>query len=158
MLTNGSNGRTRLAAAVAVAVLLWPLVPRSAEPAGLQSPVGLWTTIDDSTGKPRGQVRIYAQNGKLFGKLEKSFKPGAEQRRCSKCTDERKDKPMLGLVIMRNMSQDDDVYTGGDILDPDNGSVYRCKLKLEDGGRKLRVRGFIGFALLGRTQVWERSE
>jgi len=148
---------TRLAASAAAIVLLLPLLPTLACAADLHSPIGLWTTIDDSTGKPRGVVRIYQENGKLFGKLEKSFTPGAEARRCTKCADERKDKPVIGLVLIRNMSLDGDEYTGGDILDPDNGSVYRCKFKLEDGGKKLRVRGFIGFALFGRTQEWERS-
>lgn len=143
---------------IALSVMAVMLTLRIAGAADLSSPVGLWTTIDDSTGKPRGVVRIYQQDGKLFGKLEKSFKPGAETRRCTKCSDERKDSPVLGLVIIRNMTLNDDVYTGGDILDPDNGSVYRCKFTLEEGGRKLRVRGYIGISLLGRTQIWERSE
>ncbi len=143
---------------IALSVVAVMLTLRIAGAADLSSPVGLWTTIDDSTGKPRGVVRIYQQDGKLFGKLEKSFKPGAETRRCTKCTDERKDNPVIGLVIIRNMVLSGDIYTGGDILDPDNGSVYRCRLTLEEGGRKLRVRGYIGISLLGRTQVWERSE
>ena len=146
-------------AAAAATILLLPLLPLRLACAGdLHSPLGVWTTIDDSTGKPRGVVRIYQQNGKLFGRLEQSFNAGAESRRCTKCTDERKDNPVIGLVIIRNMSLDDDEYTGGDILDPDNGSVYRCKFKLEDGGKKLRVRGFIGISFFGRTQVWARSE
>ncbi len=143
---------------IALSVVAVVLTMRIAGAADLSSPVGLWTTIDDSTGKPRGVVRIYQQDGKLFGKLEKSFKPGAEARRCTKCTDERKDNPVIGLVIIRNMVLSGDIYTGGDILDPDIGSVYRCRLTLEEGGRKLRVRGYIGISLLGRTQVWERSE
>ena len=122
------------------------------------SPVGLWTTIDDTTGKPRGQVRIYEQSGKLYGKLEKSFQPGADSRGCTKCTDERKNNAIIGLILIRNMVRHGDEYEGGDILDPESGSVYRCKLVLEDGGKKLKVRGFIGVSLLGRTQVWERAE
>ena len=143
---------------VVVVVVAVPAAFLAARAGDLNSPAGLWTTIDDSTGKPRGMVRIYLQGGKYFGKLEKSFRPGAESRRCTKCTDERKDNPVIGLVIVRNMTRDEDEFTGGDILDPDNGSVYRCRFKLEDGGNKLRVRGFIGISLFGRTQVWARAE
>jgi uncharacterized protein (DUF2147 family) len=121
------------------------------------SPVGEWKTFDDKTGKPRAIVRIYEQDGKLFGKIERSMMPGADSRFCAVCTDDRKDQPMLGLVIIRNMKRTDDGYAGGDILDPDTGSVYRCKFHVEENGAKLVVRGFIGISLLGRTQTWERQ-
>jgi uncharacterized protein (DUF2147 family) len=121
------------------------------------SPVGEWKTFDDKTGKARAIVHIYEQDGKLFGKIERSLVPGAESRVCAVCTDDRKDQPMLGLIIIRNMKRTDDGYAGGDILDPDTGSVYRCKLHVEDNGAKLVVRGFIGISLLGRTQTWERQ-
>jgi uncharacterized protein (DUF2147 family) len=121
------------------------------------SPVGEWKTFDDKTGKARAIVRIYEQDGKLFGKIERSMTPGAESRICSMCTDDRKDQPMLGLVIIRNMTRTGDGYAGGDILDPDTGSVYRCKFHLEENGAKLVLRGFIGISLLGRTQTWERQ-
>ena len=123
--------------------------------AGSDSPVGLWKTIDDKTGAARAIVRIYEQDGRLFGKIEGSFKPGAEHRFCEVCTDERKGRPMLGLIIIRNMKHTDDEYSGGDILDPDNGSVYHCKMHVE-GGTRLVVRGYIGFSLLGRNQTWQR--
>lgn len=120
------------------------------------SPLGEWKTFDDKTGRARALVRIYEQDGKLFGKIERSFSPGAEKRFCSVCTDERKDQPMLDLIIIRNMKRTDDGYAGGDILDPDTGTVYRCKMHVDAGGTKLIVRGFIGISLLGRTQTWER--
>jgi uncharacterized protein (DUF2147 family) len=119
------------------------------------SPVGLWKTIDDKTGAARAIVRIYEQDGRLFGKIEGSFKPGAEHRTCEVCSDDRKGQPMLGLIIIRNMKHADDEYNGGDILDPDTGSVYRCKMHVE-GGTRLVVRGYIGFSLLGRNQTWQR--
>ena len=125
--------------------------------ADLQSPVGLWKTIDDKTGKPRAIVRIYVEDGKYFGKIEQSLMPGAESRVCSKCSDERKNQPIIGLLIIRNMAQRDGDYGGGDILDPENGSVYRCKFHLEQGGTVLVVRGYIGFSLLGRSQTWQRQ-
>ena len=73
------------------------------------------------------------------------------------CTDDRKNQPIIGLMIIRNVRLENGEYGGGDILDPDTGSVYRCKLHVEDGGAKLLVRGFIGISLLGRTQTWERQ-
>jgi uncharacterized protein (DUF2147 family) len=126
----------------------------TADPA---SPIGLWKTFDDKTGKPRGLVRIYERDGKYFGKLEESFTPGAEHRVCAVCTDERKDQPVIGLSIIRNLQHEDNEYTGGDILDPESGSVYRCKMHLEQDGTRLVVRGFIGFSLLGRSQTWQRQ-
>jgi len=71
------------------------------------------------------------------------------------CSDERKDRPILGLIIIRNLRHSDDEWSGGDILDPDNGRVYRCRLKVDPNGG-LEVRGYFGFSLLGRTQVWHR--
>jgi uncharacterized protein (DUF2147 family) len=121
------------------------------------SPIGLWKTFDDKTGAARGLVRIYEHDGKYFGRLEESFKPGAEHRVCEVCTDERKDQPIIGLTIIRNLHHEDNEYTGGDILDPESGSVYRCKMHLEETGTRLVVRGFIGFSLLGRSQTWARQ-
>ena len=126
--------------------------------AGATSPLGLWKTFDDKTGSPRALVRIYLQDGKYFGKIEQSFTPGAETRVCAVCTDERKNQPIIGLLIIRNVSLRDGEYSGGDILDPDSGSVYRCKFHLENDGAVLVVRGFIGFSLLGRSQTWRRQE
>jgi uncharacterized protein (DUF2147 family) len=122
------------------------------------SPVGLWKTIDDKTGQPRGLVRIYADQGVLFAKVEGSLGPGPHLKICAACRDERKDQPMLGLLIMRNMKFKDGSYEGGDILDPDNGNVYRCKLTLDAGGQALTVRGYIGTPLLGRSQRWLRAD
>jgi|SRR5579883_1381704 len=119
------------------------------------SPVGEWRTVDDHTGQPRAIVRLYEAGGRLFGRIEQSFTPGAEHRRCEVCTDERKDQPIIGLLIIRNLEHRDGEWSGGDILDPDSGRVYRCKLHLDDQGR-LVVRGFIGISLLGRTQIWSR--
>jgi uncharacterized protein (DUF2147 family) len=125
--------------------------------AGDDSPIGRWKTVDDKTGAPRAIVRIYEQDGRLFGKIEGSFTPGVEHRFCEVCEDDRKGRPMLGLVIIRNMKHTDDEYSGGDILDPDTGKVYHCKMHVE-GGTRLIVRGYIGFTLLGRNQTWQRLQ
>ena len=121
------------------------------------SPLGLWKTVDDKTGMPRALVRIYAQNGKYFGHIEQSFTIGSEARVCIECTDERKNKPIIGLIVIRNMTMRDGEYGGGDILDPENGSVYRCKFHFEKDGALLVVRGYIGISLLGRSQTWQRQ-
>ena len=84
---------------------------------------------------------MYEQDGKLFARIEKLFAPGDDAHACTKCTDERKGQPLIGLVFMRNMQYVDGEYRDGDILDPDNGSIYRCKLRLDQGGSKLKVRG-----------------
>lgn len=121
-----------------------------------RSPIGLWQTVDDKTGQPRAEVRIYAMGNELYGRLEKSYTPGAEKRTCVKCKDERKDQPMLGLILIRRLHQDGNTWTGGDIVDPESGSVYRCRIEVAPDDRTLAVRGYIGFALLGRTQTWKR--
>ena len=126
--------------------------------ADASSPIGLWKTFDDKTGSARAIVRIYEQDGRFFGRIERSFAPGAESRVCAVCTDDRKDQPINGLLIIRNIVSKDGEYSGGDILDPDNGTVYRCKFRLDNNGTRLVVRGYIGFSLLGRTQIWQRQE
>ena len=122
------------------------------------SPLGLWKTFDDKTGSARAIVHVYEENGKLFGRIERSFTSGAEKRVCEVCTDERKNQPIIGLLIIRDMKASDGEYAGGDILDPDTGSVYRCKFHVDDSGTHLIVRGFIGISLLGRTQTWLRQD
>ena len=125
------------------------------------SPAGLWKTIDDSTQKEKSLVRIVDAGGVFSGKVEKIIDPDAPKDAvCKDCSDERKDQPILGMTIIRNVKASDDkgVFYGGDILDPKNGKIYKVKMTLIDGGTKLDVRGFIGFSLLGRTQTWTRVE
>ncbi|MDQ2926647.1 MAG: DUF2147 domain-containing protein [Pseudomonadota bacterium] len=125
------------------------------------SPAGLWKTIDDSTKKEKSFVRIVEANGVYTGKVEKLLDPATPpDATCKDCSDERKGQPILGMTIIRNVKATEDkaVFSGGDILDPDNGKVYRVKLKVVDNGAKLDVRGYIGTPLLGRTQTWIRAE
>ena len=152
----GSRSAVVFLAAFLAAFLLTSL-PLSAQAAGSQSPLGLWKTFDDKTGMPRALVRIYLQDEKYFGRIEQSFTTGAETRVCSVCKDDRKNQPIIGLLIIRNVTLRDGEYGGGDILDPDSGSVYRCKFHLENDGSVLVVRGFMGFSLLGRSQTWRRQ-
>ncbi len=124
------------------------------------SPMGLWKTIDDHTGKPRGLVRVIQVREEYRGKVEKIFpKPSEDQNpKCEKCAGEKHNQPVIGMTILWGLTKQGDEYQGGEILDPENGKVYRAKMTLEDGGRQLHVRGFIGFSLLGRTQIWLREE
>ena len=125
------------------------------------TPAGLWKTVDDNTKKEKSLVRIVETNGVFSGKVEKFLDPAtAPDAVCKDCSDERKGQPILGMTIIRNVkaSGDKGVFGGGDILDPNNGKVYKVKLTPIDNGTKLEVRGFIGFSLLGRTQTWSRVE
>ena len=123
------------------------------------TPVGLWKTIDDETKQEKSLVRIVDSGGTLTGKVEKITDPAKQDSKCDKCGDERKDKPVLGMLLVRNTKQsadDKDIWDGGDILDPNNGKVYRLRLKPIDGGKALEVRGYIGPFF--RNQTWLRVE
>lgn len=124
------------------------------------SPVGVWKTIDDVTGKERSIVRIIEVNGELQGTVEKIFeRPGDDpEHLCDKCKGELKDKPVIGMTIVWGLKDKGDVWKGGKILDPDNGKTYSCKMELAENGKELNVRGFIGISLIGRTQTWYRLE
>jgi uncharacterized protein (DUF2147 family) len=126
------------------------------------TPVGLWKTIDDETKKEKSLVRVVESGGVLTGRIEKLLDPAAKQDDvCDKCTDERKGKPIVGLTIIRNVRQnadDKELWDGGDITDPNNGKVYKVRLKPVEAGKKLDVRGYVGAPLLGRTQTWIRVE
>ncbi|MFY0650770.1 MAG: DUF2147 domain-containing protein [Cyclobacteriaceae bacterium] len=117
-----------------------------------QDIVGKWTSIDDNSGKERSIVEIYKKEDKYFGKIVGMYLEPDEPKDpvCDQCTDDRKDKKIMGMEIIRNMEKDDDEYSGGEIMDPENGKIYRCKLWIEDG--KLMVRGYVAFFY--RTQEW----
>lgn len=124
------------------------------------TPAGLWKTIDDDTKAEKSLVRVTEANGVYTGKVEKILTEKTDAK-CTECTDARKDQPVLGMVILRDIKLDPDdkaQWIGGDILDPNNGKVYKVRIKTADGGKKLEVRGYIGTPMLGRTQTWIRVE
>jgi uncharacterized protein (DUF2147 family) len=125
-----------------------------------ESPVGLWRTIDDKTGKEKSLIRIVETNGELHATIEKLFREPNEEPNpnCDKCPGDRKNKPVIGMTIMTGLKKAGSEFEGGEILDPANGKIYRCKMWTAEGGKKLNVRGFIGVSLLGRTQVWIRED
>jgi len=126
------------------------------------NPLGLWRSIDDETKQAKAEIRI-SQNasGALSGVVERSLlaTPSAEPN-CNLCTDDRKDKPKIGMEIIRGGQQADGklVWEGGKILDPENGKNYSLRLTPIEGGKKLEVRGYIGAPMLGRTQTWIRVQ
>jgi uncharacterized protein (DUF2147 family) len=124
------------------------------------TPAGLWKTIDDETKTEKSLVRITDNGGVLTGKVEKILTDKADAK-CVECTDERKGQPVQGMTILRGIkpdANDKGTWVGGDILDPNNGKIYKVLIKLVDGGKKLDVRGYIGMPMLGRTQTWLRVE
>lgn len=124
------------------------------------SPVGLWRTIDDRTGKPRSLIRIIEHDGTFQGVIEKGLGPNDQDDAvCDKCPGQRKGQPLRGMAIVTGLvPSGDQAYSGGEILDPDEGKVYKCKITLKENGSKLDVRGYIGVSLFGRTQTWLRVE
>jgi len=154
--------RSKLIRVLPVAVLLcFGALGISSQAAAQTSPVGRWTTVDDVTGKVKSIVSIWEENGKLYAKIDEVINadPDNPGHVCLHCEGDLKNKPLVGLRILWDMAKDgSDQWSGGRILDPHNGKVYKCTLALQDGGKKLKVRGFIGFSLLGRTQYWTRKE
>lgn len=124
------------------------------------SPVGLWKNIDDVKRKPRALIRITESKGVLQGRIEKAFPAPNEDPnpKCEKCAGALKDAPVVGLVMLTGLKKDGNEYTGGQILDPDNGQTYRSKIQVVEGGKKLNVRGYIGVPTFGRSQIWIRQE
>lgn len=120
-----------------------------------QSVIGKWKTVDDETGVEKSVVEIVEKNGKISAKIIEIFEVQNRNRKCDLCTGDDKDKPILGFTIIKGLTKDGKEYNGGKITDPKNGKSYKCYITLESKD-KLKVRGYIGFALIGRTQYWTR--
>ena len=156
MLVSGA-GALLIAAALGVGSAL------GAEPAAVPPEVGLWQTFSDETGKPEGFIRISLVGDELRGVIERGMPGDDPNELCTKCPGDRKDHKMIGLTIISGVHKQadykqGDYWSGGEVLDPRKGTTYRCKLRAIDSGRKLEMRGYIGFSLLGRTQTWVRAE
>ena len=147
--------------AVAMFGLLWGgafAVDAQQSGSALDTPVGVWRTVDDKTRQPRGLVRIFERGGELVAVAESSFDPKELNDVCDKCTGSRRNQKVIGMEIVWGMKRKGGEYGGGEILDPDTGSIYKCKMTLEDSGKRLVVRGFIGISLVGRSQIWYREK
>ena len=122
------------------------------------TPAGRWHTIDDKTGETKSVVTIEDAGGVLRGKVSQILRKGADTAaKCDKCTDDRKDQTILGMEIIRGVkkSSGNDYWDGGEILDPEEGKLYRVRLTPIEGGAKLQVRGFLG--PFWRNQVWVKA-
>ena len=142
-------------------LLALALLLAAAGAAAQMTPVGLWKTIDDDGKTEKSLVRITDNGGVFSAKVEKINDPAKQSTKCTECTDERKGQPVQGMTILRGIKPDANekgTWVGGDILDPNNGKVYRVRIRPADGGKRLEVRGYIGAPLLGRTQTWLRVE
>jgi uncharacterized protein (DUF2147 family) len=143
-----------IAGLIAIVALLLPALAFAQS-----SPLGRWRSIDDATGKPKAVIEIAdAGNGTLSAKIVRilDLKDGPNPV-CKACKGSRHNQPMVGMTIAWGLKPDDGVWGNGRILDPENGKEYAVKMRPTDGGKRLEVRGFIGFSLLGRTQVWQRE-
>ena len=122
------------------------------------TPMGTWRTIDDATGKAKSIVEITPQpNGTLAATVVRVLDEKDPAPLCDKCRGDRKNKPVLGMQIAWNLRRDGEHWDNGEILDPANGKIYDVRMTPIDGGKRLEVRGYLGLALLGRTQVWVRE-
>jgi len=122
------------------------------------SPVGRWKTIDTKSGKGKSIVAIHEANGKLYGTIETLFDPPVPHPTCYLCSGAKKDQPLVGLQVLWGFHADGGEWAGGQVLDPETGKIYHASLAVEDGGQKLRLHGYIGIPLLGRTEYWVRAE
>lgn len=120
-----------------------------------QSILGKWKTIDDKTGQEKSIVLIYEENNMIHGKVIEIFDAQKRNRVCEKCTGSLKNKPVLGMIFMKNLKKDGKEYNDGIVIDPESGNEYSCYITLVNN-ETLKVRGYLGFSLMGRTQYWKR--
>lgn len=120
-----------------------------------QSPVGTWITLDDKRNVEIALVEMYEEEGQLFGKVRQLL-PDALTRTCVRCPGEMKGKPLEGIILIRDLINKNERWSGGKFLDPKSGREYDCSVWLEDDNT-LKIRASFGFSLLGRTQTWRRK-
>ena len=141
-----------------VLVVLFCALPVAAARAQEATAAGRWKTVNER-GEIKSVVVIENAGNEWKGRVDKIFAPPARERNpvCANCTGDKKNKPILGMEIMWGFKRSGNEYTGGRIIDPEDGKIYKCKMKVIDGGKKLEVRGYVGFSLIGRTQTWVRE-
>lgn len=122
-----------------------------------QNVLGKWKTIDDVSGEAKAIVHIYEEQGKVYGEIIEIFNPSTKHKRCTLCKGKLKDQPLIGMVFMYDLKKDGKEYNDGHVVDPKTGKEYDCYITLKDDNT-LKVRGYIGISLVGRTQYWQRLQ
>lgn len=117
--------------------------------------IGKWNSIHEETGKVISVVEIYEENNKIYGKVCEISNPKSRSLLCENCSGEDKNKPFLGLVVIKGLQKKENQYSDGDILDPESGRLYNCDITLLDQDN-IKVRGYLGISFFGRTQYWQR--
>lgn len=125
--------------------------------ANAQTIFGKWENRDEDTNKVDSVIEVYEKNGKAYAKIIEITNPDRKNALCDKCNDHRKNKPILGMDILTGLSKNGKEWSGGEILDPKKGKIYNCFIELK-GKNKLKVRGYIGLSLFGRTVYWHRQK
>ncbi len=136
-------------------LLLIAVVLFSSLSVNAQDVIGKWKSIDDETGKPKSIIEIYKEGDKYYGKIVELLTEENKDGVCRTCETKYKDKNIIGLVILKDLEKDGDKYEDGEIMDPKNAKTYSAYIQLVKPD-KLKVRGYVGFSLLGRTQYWHR--
>lgn len=122
-----------------------------------QSIFGKWENIDEETGKVDSVIEVYEKEGKAYAKIIEITDTERRDALCENCTGKNKNKPILGMHILTGLKKNGEEWSGGKILDPKNGKEYKCYITLENND-KLKIRGYIGFAMFGRTAYWHRKK
>jgi uncharacterized protein (DUF2147 family) len=152
MIINLEDTGMKLWKALSIFIFMTLMIPF----ANAMSPAGRWTTIDDVTGKKRAVVNITISNGVLNGTIVSFYPQPGDNGICDNCPGNFKGKPVKGLRFIWGLKDDGNgQWSGGNILDPKTGKVYRAKIT-QEGNSKLQVRGYVGISVLGRTQTWVR--
>ena len=120
-----------------------------------QNILGKWKTVDDETEANKSIIEIYEENGKIYGKIIEILEPFDKNSLCTECEGEKKDEPILGMVIIKDLVKHGEHYKDGTIFDAENGKEYKCRIMLDQDTGKLQVRGYIAFLYL--TQYWVRA-